>query len=602
MENVSKDFKNAIKSTEREVKGYVEVVYSPYSASDMLNVFEEPQKLFISTEDAIVNGVRKNKNYATLEKNFTLLDGSFVLPNANLKNEDAGYISEDFFGDIEKCQFIVLGDVNKTKSAGLTIYFDSNIAQIFNITITDDEPDNNPNTYTFNIKNNTHEIYQLIFDEPIAIYELTLDILQVEYPGRRVRIPEIDFGISYVYEDGDLVSYTTNEEIDLLLTSTPTSTCTVNLNNYDKIFDPLNPKGITNFLTDNSVIRPYCGILTENNAVEYLNLGTYYLNDWSSEPDGSVTLNGNNIMGKLTNLELVSDGNLFKKDGFTGNELSAWLTKIYGYDFSLKTELVKNRYLKETGLLKYIQTLCLYSTNINNPKLFSIKRNETISFDDLIREPVDSITRTELQEEAKFTTQTVVKEVKITNYDLTDGAPSSLENILNTTFTLTKEEQYVWFTFNKRCPSGDPAKLFSYTVVSGNPTAELIDNNTWMAYIKFTGNPGDQVTVIYRNFGYDPRQTYELDFKNNKQAGDTISIDYTNYFSADRNNLEENAQFYLSFGQNYSVSLKYNGDPSYLVGDAITVETVFGNKDMIITKHSLTFDGGLSGTIEGIGE
>ena len=37
-------------------------------------------------------------------------------------------------------------------------------------------------------------------------------------------------------------------------------------------------------------------------------------------------------------------------------------------------------------------------------------------------------------------------------------------------------------------------------------------------------------------------------------------------------------------------------------GDTISVETKFGNKDVVLTKISLTFDGGLSGSFEGIGD
>jgi hypothetical protein len=48
------------------------------------------------------------------------------------------------------------------------------------------------------------------------------------------------------------------------------------------------------------------------------------------------------------------------------------------------------------------------------------------------------------------------------------------------------------------------------------------------------------------------------------------------------------------------MSFDYNGDPSLEAGDYIEVETPYGYKPIFIQKNRFTFNGGLSGSIEGV--
>ena len=50
----------------------------------------------------------------------------------------------------------------------------------------------------------------------------------------------------------------------------------------------------------------------------------------------------------------------------------------------------------------------------------------------------------------------------------------------------------------------------------------------------------------------------------------------------------------------YSVSLDYNGNPNIKAGDYIEVESNYGIVKLFVTKHTLTYSGGLSGSIEGV--
>lgn len=597
METVSESFKKAIKATEREVKGYVEVIFDDQDGSGY-RLMTAPERLRNSLDSEIVDGVKKNKKYASLEENYTELDGSFILPNYNIVGNQFGYVSNDIFNDLESRIITVTKDNDFVTSSGITIYFENNIAQNFTLTVVDSH-----DVSKIIEVENSQNVYQYIFDNPITIKSISIDIHKMEYSNRRIRISEIDFGISQVYEDSDLVSFTTNEEIDLLFTSTPINTCAVNLNNYDNSFNPLNPQGLVKYLTDNCIIKPYIGVLTEENGVEYVPMGYFYLKDWSSDSDSNVTLNGQSLMGILANLTIKSDGQFLYNNGqaWTGKTLGNYLSKMYGYTFLLKNfGTASNTHLKDTKLLNYLKTTFAFMATKNRPRYFFISRNNEAILDLINDDIVDNIERTQLMNDVKYESKSVVNKVNFVNIDDYDFTSSDKSDLLNQTYTLTNTEEYVWMSFSKMTNNDRESKEFSYTS-TGNGKAELIDYNKWLAYIKFTGNIGDNVTVHLNGYKFENPPTINITYQNNNKIGDSLSIDYTNYFGAD-NDLKDNADFYLERDKKYKVTGNYAGDPSLTAGDTISVETKFGNKDVVLTKISLTFDGGLSGSFEGIGD
>lgn len=602
METVSESFKNAIKSDTREIKGYVEVIYNEKDMTDytVTSTFLLER---ISTYDNVLGSTKKIKKYASLEENYTLLDGSFILPNYNIIGDESGIVSEDIFENIENA---TLNITNTSKEfitcSGITIYFEDNIARNFDILITYEDDA----ITSYNIQRNTKSIYQEIFDEEISIKSLKIKINQIEYPNRRIRIASIDFGISQIYEGNDLVSFTVNEEIDLLLTSTPINDCKINLSNYENAFNPLNPTGLTKYLNDNCVIKPYIGILTEENGIEYVLTGHFYLKDWSNDANGNVTLNGQSLMGILSGLTLKSDGQFLynNNQNWTGKTLGNYLSKMYGYIFQFKSYGTgHNLYLKDTNLLNYLKTHFAFMATADYPRKFFISRNNEAILDLINDIPVDTISRKQLIEDVKYESKTVINKVKITDIDrFSSKSSTTKEDVLNQTYTLTANEEYVWFTFNKRISGRlDDREIFSYTN-NGNGQAELVDYNNWLAYIKFTGNVGDAITIHLVAFVFENPSVLNFLFQNNAKIGDTLSLDYTNYFNASNERLKSNAEFYLTRDKKYKVTGNYIGDPSLTTGDTITVETKFGNKDVILTKIGLKFDGGLSGNFEGMGD
>ncbi|MGM9879430.1 MAG: hypothetical protein ACI31R_05365 [Bacilli bacterium] len=608
METVSESFKKAIKSNTREVKGYVEIIYKEIEQKDYTMTLS-PTKAIFSLNNEIVDGNKKIKNYASLEEDYTLLDGSFILPNYNIKGDNAGYISNEIFNNIERPILKIVNEAGTSSSSGITIYFKNNIAQKFSITIIKSDD----TSLEINVIDNQKEIYQYIFEEEISIKSLQLDLIQMEYDKRRIRIPEIDLGISQIYEGNDLVSFSTTEEIDLLLTSTPINDCQVNLNNYDNSFDPINPVGLAKYLTEDCIIKPYIGILTEENGIEYIKMGYFYLNDWSSDTDGNVTLNGKNLIAILSKTDLKSNGDLLRNDMSNYNYLTNYLNNCYNYKFNIELPYVYNMlYLNFYNLLDVLKYICSYMLRKNNKRKFFISRENIITFNKLNQEVVENISRNELLEDAKFENKVPIKKVTIignNNNNYTDG--ESGKEIINAKYVLSKPVEYVWYVHNESTENskgydyvytGDSFS-FSYSCNNSNAKAEIIDMNCYMVYVKLSGEIGDEFSIILKDWVAKNSLRESKNIFNSKQeVGDELEIDFKNTNKFSNSYTSSMADYYFDNDKKYLISANYIGDPSLMPGDMVSIETKYGYKDVIITKQILKFDGGLSGTIEGVGD
>lgn len=610
MISVSNDFKSAIKSDNREIYGYVEVNYQNNKYN--LDVVDTPTlaSLVLSDGSGLVSNKKTMKKYATLENNYTLLDGSFMVCNENVI-DDAGIITDDVFEDIDDATITINNDSSEVPIKGITIYFKDNLPFDFDITFTySDET-----VSTDNIRNNTSMIYQKIFTDDVYISSIEFTIINVEHSDNRLRISCVDFNLSDLYEGDELVDFEITEEIDLLLESVPTNTCTINLNNYPtqnggNKFDPINPTGIVKYLNDNVIIKPFIGVLTENNGIEYVSMGIFYLKDWSSNPDGNVVFNGDNIIWKISNLSIVPDGN-FLRNYFNGEQVSQKLNTMTGFNFDLtySPRFYDNENLKKTDLLGYLQSniSTLIFSNISNDikiRKFYTTRDNIVKLAYITNTPVDKISRNNITTDVDYKIKSIINTLEVKDLSPNQTLVSTgTETVVSDEYTLTSEEDYIWYTLNKF--TNYSTSSFSYQVVSGSATATVVDKNYWLLYVKVTGTVGSKIKITYTGSVFPTPSVRNLIFKNNILDGETLSLDYNDYgISSDMDWLKE---YYLNYNKKYKISLTSMGNPSIEVGDVVSVQTRYndindGYKDIIITKQRFTFDGGLQCDIEGEGD
>ena len=608
MQIVSDSFKKAIKSPNREIFGYVDIKYQNNNYST--NVEQIPSVLQSFSSNGIISGSKILKKYATLENNYTLLDGSFMVWNDNAI-DDKGYVSDDVFNNIADNTIIIQNTTTTIATKGVTIYFKENLPFDFTVTITDI----NNYVYTENVKNNNSMVYQYIFTDEKYISQVSLNIDNIEYPNNRIRIAYVDFNLSDLYEGDELVNFDVNEEIDLLVESLPINTCSVNINNYpnkngDNKFNTLNPKGIVKYLTDDTTIDPYIGVLTEENGVEYVHMGQFFLKDWQSNSDGNVTLNGVNCMDKIKDMNVVKSAQGFLENSFTQSQINTYLTNLTGFTFQLLTGTIHNTLLRDINLGNWLLARLPFYIGVlrDGEYIFRqvrITRDNVIKMNDFPANSIDNISRNFLLKDVVFENKSTISNVKISDFSNSDatGKFIATTNVINDNHIMSSNVEYVWYSLDKYTNIID--STFSYTATQGG-NAAIIDRNYYLVLVKFTGTIGETINITYNGDTFEDDAIKTNVWSSNKQ-GESIEIDFHNYFDANDTDLESTAKFYLTIDKPYKVIAQTMGDPSIETGDNVSIQTRYtdtnnGYKNIIITKQHFSFDGGLQCDIEGLGD
>lgn len=607
MISVSDDFKKAIKENDRRIYGYVDVKYQNKSFDKVET--QIPTRLDILSNNWLSVNKKIVQKYATLENNYTLLDGSFMVWNENSLVEN-GYATQDIFENINDNTIIITNNSTTTSSKGVSIYFKENLPFNFNVTINFRDG----NSIIDEVRNNQTYNYQYIFTDEKVINNVEIQILNVEFPKNRLRIASVDFNMGDVYEGEELLSFDVTEEIDLLVEELPINTCSVKLNNYPSQnggnrFDPINPTSIVRYLTSDATMKPYIGILTETNGIEYVPMGVFYVSDWSSDVDGNVSINGQSLMGLLKNTTISSDGT-FLRSTFTGTQIANYFRTMTGYSFKFVSGTYNNNYLQDTNLLNWIKAqmpfqIMWYDPNSAsyNKRKFHITRYNVATEDNLSDEIVDYISRNELRSDVKYETKSVIKTVEVTDISSSNRSSSTTEAVVEDTYVLKAKEEYVWYHLKKH--TNYNSSTFNYTS-TGGATATLIDKNYYMIYVKFSGNIGDTVSINYSGYIYDDPPTKVHSRSNDLALGDILSLDFSKYFNASDSAIDSSIEYYLTEDSKYKITMETIGDPSLEVGDTIAVQTRYvdnsdGYKNVIITRQDFTFDGGLQCNIEARG-
>lgn len=571
MIQVSNEFKTAIKKPERQIKGYVEVLYNLPNIETTITT--NINSTYTSTNE-IQNGTRVENIYGSLD--YLPLNDVYLTMDNNI-NTNAGFISDDLFENLTN-PYITL-NFNQTTLNGITMYFRENIPKEFTITYSD-------NTTT-TITNNNKEVIQIIFDNFKTLTSVSIAINDMEYSDRKIYLMEIDLGVTQVYKDQDLIEFTVDEEVNKLVEEVPINECSITLNNMGNLFNPLNPLGVVPFLNKKSLIIPYIGVLTENLGVEYVKMGEFYFDSYTNNSDSTTTLTGKNIIKQLETEILNIDKNGYSPfRARTYQEDFEEFMANYDYEFNnLDFYPVYNAdCLNNIYLLNYLKDISLF----NNTLLFA-DRNNKLNLKNIDTNMKDNLTKTELINDAKF-----IKIDKINTLIYPTETTSSIETVTNrviydTNVTLEKSSQYIL------CSSSSPNLGTSYVSQTTATSAEVYSSGNYLCFVKVTGTIGNTVN-------------FKLSSQYNVNIGEQINKKTIKSQNEKENTIEINTKLkkdinsinILNYTPSYEMSFDYNGDPSLEAGDYINVETPYGYKPLFIQKNYFKFDGGLEGSIEGV--
>lgn len=578
---VSNEFKKAIKSDERRIKGYVEVLY------DLPNVETTPSSTYIQSTytdiNQITNGIRVENLYGSID--YLPLDGTYLTMSPNTEeNINSGYISNETFENINTPEFTI-NLAQTTKLNGVTLYFRTNIpTQITLYYVLGVDYDEQI------ITNNDKDSVQVIFNSPKDVDQIIVYINSMEYSNRKIYINEIDLGLSAVYKDQDLIEFTVDEEVNKLVEEVPTNETSITINNMYDLFNPLNPQGVVKYLTDGSKIIPHIGVLTETQGVEFVKMGEFYFDSYTNNSDKTTTLVGKNVIKRLDSESLRNDN----ESDFFAMVMSEIRFKNfmsnYDYEYVTNWKIGSSNVLwRENNLLKFLKDLAFWQVN-----LFYGNRDNVLIYRDIDTTIKDSLTKSELLNDVEYKTIEKLNTINIVKNTYTGTSGGSTSDFLKETVTLSKTSEVFLII------SDSPNMMFATVSQTGGTSASIVSAGFYLAFVKVTGNIGSEVTLTFNGLtGQSVSQTLFSKQEEGTVIPKVLEFNSGIYYVVNDVVMDRIFEV-IENAPSYEINFEYNGDPSLEAGDYIEVETPYGYKPVFIQKNTFRFNGGLSGSIEGV--
>lgn len=229
--------------------------------------------------------------YATFEPNYFKLDGSFrIPPKPNEGDFEVGWWSEilsDADGIFTPSQDIEFSFSEAHSSAGITITFDPKTNEYASDFSIDVYTLGDILIYSENVINNTKVSY--IMDKGVEDYgKVVITITKWINPFRRARIVEVDFGVIITYGIDKIIKANIIEQLDVISDTIPSNELVFTIDNMDKSFNILNPKGFHKYLKETQEVDISFGLDIGNETYEDIPMGVFYLTDWKSD-EGAMT-------------------------------------------------------------------------------------------------------------------------------------------------------------------------------------------------------------------------------------------------------------------------------------------------------------------------
>lgn len=607
------------KKFNREIKGYVEISYDigyfdtrfPFYIDSSGTRQTLAKKEYSEDFASIANSDKNKPEYAMLYNNFTKLDGSFMLFNKTSNN--CGYIAEytpkeiyDTYhtSGIEDSGKIGFYMIKNSYTSGITIYTRNNKIKNATIDLTYATQGVVTND-TIIIEDNDKDILFIELDNTQESTQISITVDEWEDENMLVNMLSVDGGLSYIYEGNELIDLEITEEVNKLVEETPNNELKLTVGDYERLYDPLNPKGIAKYLTEGSKFIPYIGIRTEDGSFDYDKMGTFYFNkiDYNEK---EVTFTCYNLMNYLSSTyitnnsgNLTNENHLIPKNGLTNyltTYLQSELNNTFIIDITNKIRMSLGT-LKRTSFAEFLQKASMIDG------IFYVDRNNNIVIKNIDNEIKDNISKNELLNDIRYTNVEKVKAFNLQRnvFTLADTSETNDTDNFVTTFTLEEDEPVICVT------SDDPVVLSwlqNYMLnLTGASDFNIIRKTTrndfnFMLFVRIYGSKGDTVTLSGKYpYKKDSSSTTEVDIIGSGEP--LITIDNP-FYSVKYYTYDDMFTNFFNKAYSYKVNLEYNGNTKIKAGDYINVESNYGIVPIFVQRHTLKYNGGLSGSIEGV--
>lgn len=336
MQKVSKAYKESMKSPLRE-RAYIMLSFGLVNQEAQAKArIEEGDFSYYSNSSNIFGESNDDTVYATLEENFTKVDGSmFFLPRRNASHTylDTGIVSEKLLSEAI-FELTINLNMAATDFKGITINFGENYPVNFDMVSSSGQ--------VIEYRNNTESLFTT--EEVLEnTTQVKLVVYSMKNPQSRLRIYSIRFGYGLVYYNNDVMSSSLESYVSPIGADVPQIDFTVQLKNYDHYFNVDNPKSAINFLETGQEMQIHYGYqLPDSDEIEWIIGNNLLCSEWESD-DYTATIRCQDI---FRNMDSEFYKGIYNRNGISYYDLAVAVLKDAGFtDYYIDPQL-KNLYTK----------------------------------------------------------------------------------------------------------------------------------------------------------------------------------------------------------------------------------------------------------------
>lgn len=282
MQKVSKAYKQSMKSSLRE-RAYIMLTFGLINQEAQAKAtIADGSYSYFSNKSNVFGERTVDTIYATLEENFTHVDGSMkFLPRPNIGKTfyDTGLISDNIVSNAT-CEVTINLNTIAIDFKGLTINFGENYPVDFDLI----ESTGQTIEFRDNDKSNwsTEEVVENTTYIKLKFYKM-------KNPKSRLRIYSILFGYGLVYYNDSVMDSSLDSYVSPIGADVPQIDFSVTLKNYDHYFNVDNPNSAINYLETGQEMNVMYGYqLPDSDEIEWIQGNHLLCSEWESDDNTAV--------------------------------------------------------------------------------------------------------------------------------------------------------------------------------------------------------------------------------------------------------------------------------------------------------------------------
>lgn len=581
----SKNMIEQLKKPKRNL-GFLKVKFNIVDPETNPDLSSNSEEIFSDLDNIKETTIPQTKNYATLEKNFWLLNDS--QPIYGSEELEQTYVSS-YMSD-KNCLFSDKACITLTSSVylttlGLTMVFDSidkNYAKKLKVKAYRDSTMIMDKDYTLSSYSD-----RLIFadnEELVRWNKIEIYFIESSLPYRRIRVNQLLFGIMETYTDENLISAESKEKTTMINSELPTRTFKFTIDNMNKLFNPDNPQGWYRYILQQQPISYEWGYQLDDGTIEWILGGKMLLTGSVEVGENQVSFSTTSLINYLTK---VYKKGVYNSSGRSLYDLAVDVLEDSNIDSSqynlwsglksIKTDAPLPK-LEARQLLQIIATTgnCILFTNrenvINIQPFNYVLNPDGMSYDFITSNPVVKV-----QSELHNTI------IYINHYSKEDNVSELFKNeSLEITGTKTIEIEY------------DLATDISATITGGT----IVNANYYGRYaiLKITNTGEDTISLKVSGKKINNSQT--IDSKQFNDDGENIEYKNDLITQMVENSKETKLKDFIGnwYNNRNIYSFENRGDIVKDTREIIPIETNFSNSLIgYLVENNIKYDGAWSG-------